>query len=359
MPALTFASYLLYSYIILPLAYTSLAVLYTKRYEICPLVRCVGPLTTCLREPSCQTWLNAVAECSDDQSPARTRSAATFAHVQHPEDAAYCQYQSFDSIQSPTALEFLECIGRSGCIKPAEFSDTCADLSHLPDNSILPMETTVPPNVLRGTWHKLYTTGWDLWPCQQTDFWPPAADEDSSLLAGSAIPPSPDSWMTHWPNTSDVWRMDLYWQNPPSEDESSTMIASSNDSPFTFHMNNEMYFAQTWNFSSASSSSTPPPANTTLKTRAVMWGTEAHENWYLLDYHEEWQTMLIYYCAHTEAVDRFDSMAMVLKKKQDTTSDESAVTQEQAAYYERRARELLGERHGNLQRISSCERNKE
>ena len=77
--------------------------------------------------------------------------------------------------------------------------------------------------------------------------------------------------------------------------------------------------------------------------------------------------MLIYYCAHTEAVNRFDSMAMVLQKKttQDssttTNSDESSsasssvVTQEQAVYFEKRARELLGERHGNLQRISSCE----
>lgn len=348
---LAFATYFLYSYIAFPVAYKSVTLIYSKRYEICPLVRCLRPLSNCIREPSCQAWLNEVAECSDETSPARRRSAQTFAHVQHPEDPAYCQYQSFDSLESATALEFLECIGCSGCLKPADFTDTCANLSDM-SNSVMSIEATVPPDVLQGTWKKLYTTGWDLWPCQWTEFWPPN-DKNPNRHRDM---PAPDPWMKSWPDAADVWRMDLYWKNGV-------------DAPFTFHMNNEMYLSQTWNFSSSASSSTYalPVVDATLKTRAVMWGTEAHENWYLLDYHPEWQTMLIYYCAHTEAVDRFDSMAMVLQKQQGNTVEDGkdggasgpllfspVITKEQATYFERRARELLGEYHGNLQRIPSC-----
>ena len=311
MPVLAFTSYFLYSYIVLPLAYTSLTVLYSKRYEICPLIRCIPTLATCLREPTCQTWLKDVAECSEEDSFARERSATTFAHVQHPEDPAYCQYQSFDRIKSAEAIEFLECIGRSGCLKPAAFTDQCRDMSDISD-SVLSIEATIPPNVLHGTWNKLYTTGWDIWPCQWTDFWPPEGElplEDRTM-------PSPEPWMKHWPNESNVWRMDLYWKNLFNSKGTEEKEEDSTDtSSFTFHMNNEMYFSQTWNFTSSSSSSSPATTTTaTLKTRAVMWGTEAHENWYLLDYHPEWQTMLIYYCAYTEAVDRFDSITIKRNK---------------------------------------------
>ena len=164
--------------------------------------------------------------------------------------------------------------------------------------------------------------------------------------------------------------MDLYWKNLFNSKGTEEKEEDSTDtSSFTFHMNNEMYFSQTWNFTSSSSSSSPATTTTaTLKTRAVMWGTEAHENWYLLDYHPEWQTMLIYYCAYTEAVDRFDSITMVLQKKQndekhkgDTTSSFSSpvVTKEQATYFEARARELLGDYHGRLQPISPCLNNLE
>jgi hypothetical protein len=146
--------------------------------------------------------------------------------------------------------------------------------------------------------------------------------------------------------------MDLYWKHS----------ATAN---LTFHMNNEMYLGETWDFTTtttASMSSAPPPS-ATLKTRAVMWGTEAHENWYLLDYHSEWNMMLVYYCAYTEAVNAFDSAAMVLVKQrsQEHKNTKNVVvsvdlTTEQSEYYETKARKLLGDVHGRLQRIQSCEK---
>mmetsp|Transcript_18865 Transcript_18865/g.37901 ORF Transcript_18865/g.37901 Transcript_18865/m.37901 type:complete len:363 (-) Transcript_18865:997-2085(-) len=362
MAVMTFTSYVLYSYIVLPLTYKLLTVVYDKRYEICPLVKCLKPLATCLREPACQRWVNQVAECSDATSMARQRSAITFAHVQHPQDPAYCRYQSFDSLETATALGFLECIGRSGCLAPADFSDTCADL-HSIAPQVLSMGITVPPEVLQGTWHKLYTTGWDLWPCQWTHFWPPTAQFSGSPEEDRTMP-SPDTWMKHWPNDSNTWRMDLYWQNVFSTKKKDDDDEEEVQAPFTFHMNNEMYLGETWDFSSVVTNS-PFTATTTatLKTRAVMWGTEAHENWYLLDYHPSWQTMLVYYCAYTPAVDRFDSMTMVLQKQQQqqpsngNENDSTMLTEEQGAYFKLRARELLGEYHGNLQRIPSCHHN--
>ena len=156
----------------------------------------------------------------------------------------------------------------------------------------------------------------------------------------------------------------------------------------TFHMNNEMYLGETWDFTSATPTTTPTPGGggvavtpqASLKTRAVMWGTEAHENWYLLDYHPEWNMMFVYYCAYTDAVRAYDSMAMVLVKQlsldnndqnkldveeEGATTDYGSsennsnlsveLTAEQTEYYERKARELLGDFHGRLQRIRPCQ----
>jgi len=314
MPDLSIATYLFYAYVVLP----SLSVLYTSRYQICPLIKCISPLAKCLREPQCKEWLDLVAECTDSNSKARRTAATTFSHLQHPTDPAYCRYLSFDQLESNTALEFLECIGKSGCLEPSEFTDECASI---PTTSTLPFETVEP--VLAGTWKKLFTTGWDQWPCQTTTFYPPFSKE---------IPP--ESWMKSWPHASSVWRMDLWWQNAPT-------------STVKFHMNNEMYPHETWHFDDQSSTTTNN--NATLKTKAVMWGTEAHENWYLLDYDATIQTMLVYYCAHTAAVHRYDSMAMVMQKEGHAT-----LTEDQAMAIQQKAVALLGDKHGRLQRIDAC-----
>ena len=290
--------------------------MYTKRYDICPLVKCVIPLARCLREPLCRQWLDDVAACSNEDTEARKESAQAFSHVQHPRDAAFCRYQSFGRLETDTALDFLECIGRSGCMEPSTYTDTCVNK----DLVALPF-LTVPKSMLEGRWLKLATTGWDMWPCQWTDFWSPQSQDIAS-----------DDWMKEWPQNPGVWRMDLYWKNSPT-------------GKVTFHMNNEMYPNKTWNFTDPSGSN----RGATLKTRAVMWGTEAHENWYLLDFQKEHETMIIYYCAYTEAVDRFDSMAMVLQKERapKLTDGERTAIEETGTH-------LLGDMHGQFQRIHAC-----
>lgn len=122
----------------------------------------------------------------------------------------------------------------------------------------------------------------------------------------------------------------------------------------TFHMCNEMYPGETWDFSDLPpNNTTTTKSDATLKTRAVMWGTEAHENWYLLDYDEERKIMLVYYCAYTEAVNRFDSMAMVLQKQ--PIQNSAQLSEEQHVKYAKKALQLLGPIHGQLQRIPECQ----
>jgi hypothetical protein len=116
-------------------------------------------------------------------------------------------------------------------------------------------------------------------------------------------------------------------------------------------MCNEMYPGQLWDFHSFQP--TALAASATLRTRAVMWGTEAHENWYLLDFDESSQTMLIYYCAHTMDIHRFDSITMVLRKQE--IHQTSPFTTGKAESVENKALQLLGNMHGKLQRIEECQ----
>mmetsp|Transcript_35355 Transcript_35355/g.85562 ORF Transcript_35355/g.85562 Transcript_35355/m.85562 type:complete len:1313 (+) Transcript_35355:170-4108(+) len=187
-----FVPYLVSTYVVLPILWTSGLYLNNKYYyDVCPVIKCFPTILECLQRPNCKSWLeDDIGPCSDPTSIQRRTSAEKFRHVQHPDDAAYCQYQSFDAIQDNKALEFVECIGQSGCIKPATQSDECADMSILKENnkilSLLPQkeddneESSTGPNplVLDGTWYKLYTTGWDMWECQWTDFWSPQREEE-------------------------------------------------------------------------------------------------------------------------------------------------------------------------------------
>ena len=313
---LPFVVYFLNAYVLLPLLYRGFMQPWYKDhyYDLCPLVRCVGPLFKCLQEADCKQWLTEeIAPCTDESSPQRQSAAEKFWYVQHPEDPAYCTYQSFDRLKTSTALDFLECIGQSRCLKPSMYTDECI-------RSIAPTDAMFTWPFEKARYLKLYTTGWDSWPCQWTDFNPPG---DDSI--------EPAAWMTQWPNAPGVWRMDLYWKN-------------QQDGPVIFHMNNEMTPNQTWTFTDNEA-----PRPSTLRTQAVMWGTEARENWYLLDYIEHLKVMIIYYCAYTEAVDRFDSMTMVLQK-----DGADPITEEEGMRIESRVLSLLGEKHGRLQRIQDC-----
>ena len=180
MPALAFGAYFLYAYVLLPISYRSLASLYSNRFQICPLIVCMRPLIRCVQEPECSSLLEKLQECQDETSEARQKSAAKFAHVQHPQDPTFCRYQCFDTITTPTALDLLECMGGSGCLEPSLYSDECAAISE----PVLPFDETIE-HVLPGSWVKLYTTGWDQWPCQWTEFRPPlhhqaAVDDDAA-----------------------------------------------------------------------------------------------------------------------------------------------------------------------------------
>jgi len=314
-----FATYSLYAYAVLPVLLWGTTTIYKNRYKICPIVRCIRPLVACVREPACMSFLDCSTECDKDTSGARMRSKKTFHYVQFPEDPSLCQYQCFDKISTQSGEAFLECVGGSGCMEPAKYSDQCAPI----DKHALPFETI--EQVFAGRWTKLYTTGWDIWPCQSTAFHAPRS-----------ATPEPKDWMENWPNDPTVWRMDLNWTN-----------TDDNDLPvYTFHMSNEIYPNVQWDFSIDQPNTT---AKATLSTRAFTWNTEASENWYLLDYNETMRTMLVHYCAYTQAVNRYDSMTMVLRK---VGSDE--FTNDMAIEIESLAIRLLGGKFGQLQRIQQC-----
>ena len=319
---ISFAAYLFYAYAVIPLSYSGLLFLYSKRYQICPLIKCLGPLVKCVREPACRSVLDCLSDCDTPTSPGRRQAIQQFAHVPFPDDPALCRYQCFDQITTLTAGNFIECVGGSGCLEPAPPEYATPPIAH-EISKALPFDTIQP--VLAGSWKKLYTTGWDIWPCQLSEFHPP-----------QALQPEPLAWMQDsWPTQANVWRMDLRWWASPSHN-------------YTFHMTNNMYPGKQWDDFPISK---PVGAEATLKTRAIMWGTEAHENWYLLDYNRTMQTILVYYVAYTMAVQKIDSITMVLRR------DDSSLgpfTNEMAMTVEQRALSILGDKFGRLYRIEPC-----
>ena len=109
-------------------------------------------------------------------------------------------------------------------------------------------------------------------------------------------------------------------------------------------MTNELTPDAGWKFEGG------PSSKPTGKTRAVMWGTVSHENWYILDFDKEYGYILMNVCAYTPAVRSFDAITMVLVK------EESEFTDKLIEYAEHKAKELLGDKFGSLVRIKKCER---
>ena len=344
-------------------------------YQICPLVTCWKSLLECVQEDECKDFLMKLQECDQDGSELRNLAVAKFAQtVQHPNDPTYCRYIVFDTYMTTTkSLQFVECVGSSQCLQPSEYTDECYnfDLDDAGSTvNAIPFQT-IEPN-LDGTWKKLFTTGWDQWPCQTTQFHSPMNKRRSRDGDGhNQHYPEPEGWMDHWPTSDSVWRMDLSWKNDIN-------------SNITFHMCNEMYPGQRWEFNgdeeekdgggdggeSSSSSPTTSAATTTLKTKAVMWGTEAHENWYVLDYDTENEVLLMYYCAYTGDINRFDSAAVVWQKEQERQHQEFGgeddgngeasrprppLSEEQLASIQQKALSILGPKFGTLQRIEECQ----
>jgi len=313
-----FAHYMIYAYGVLPLVYRTALFLYESRFKICPLIKCIRPLIQCVREPECKAVLDCLAECDDASSARRQQSLKDFQHVQFPADPALCRYQCFNEVSTQTAEDLIACIGGSGCVEPAKYSDQCAPIAQA-------LSFDLVKDVFAGQWIKLYSSGWDTWPCQSTEFHAPLAQF-----------PDPEPWMKAWPIESNVWRMNLNW---------TVGNESSQTALYTFRMSNEIYPGQQWDFASQPATT----AHATLKTRAVMWGTEAHENWYLLDYDVQQKTMLVHYCAYTVDVKGFDAITMVLRR-----DGEEPFTSEMQKRMEQLAFDLLGERFGSIKRIKEC-----
>jgi len=344
-----FASlYFAAAYVALPLLLTAYhrSGLY---YQICPLVKCWRPLSECIRETdTCKRpVLDCLRECNDPASELRREARQRYEHVQHPDDPALCRYLCFDRISTKSAEGVLECFGGSGCLEPADpqYTDLCASVPD--DRAVVPFDAF--ESRLEGEWVKLYTTGWDTWPCQRTEFAKvlPVVQEDE----GNGLQQSPSD--------QSYWKMNLYWNNT--------------DNSYQFHMHNRMFPGRQWQFWETTDAAVaaaedtddaddmltlpvhqPRNSKATLKTRAYMWGTEAHENWYVLDYDDERQTLVVNYCAYTVNVRTFDSITMVLRKK---TRRGGAGGVEDDEALEQRVRKLLEDRLGNsnnLVRIPEC-----
>jgi len=288
----------------------------STRANICPLLVCYRELFACIQEPQCLVVTECIKECDDEHSESRRQARDKFAHVQFPNDPNLCRYGCFDLITEDTAERFVECVGGSGCldIEPPLYSDTCADI---PQEKVLPFEN-IPPDIFEGLWRKILTNSWDIWPCQRTEFFPPHSNK---------VPPLP--WMDDWPSSDTVWRMDLNWTSPTSDR--------------VFTMTNELTPGSHWDFEGG------PESKATGKTKAVMWGTEAHENWYLLDFDKEQRFMLMHVCAYTPAVRSFDAITMVLVR------EDVDVSEELMERVQHRAKQLLGSKFGSLVRIKECE----
>lgn len=343
---------MLTAYVVIP----SILVLYSKYfYQICPILICLRPLTKCVKNQECKQILECLSDCENPKSSRRSHSFQKFGHLQNPSNPAYCRYQCLDELQDDSMDDFLNCIGSSPCLEPANFSDTCVT-----PPTALPFEHV--EKFIVGSWQKIFTTGWDLWPCQTTWFHAPLpviAEALSNRIDDNHLPfsPPPESWMTQWPHTPNVYRMDLFWKTKSNH---------------TFHMSNEMYINSTWKFAANISAtgdrhrdfanvqdSDPILTRATLRTRAIMWGTEAHENWYLLDYDvtSNYAVLIIYYCAYTIPLRAFDSMAMVLYKSLSTTSSATTKTipsEKNIQEIHQRACQVLGNQYGKLQRIPDC-----
>jgi hypothetical protein len=188
---------------------------------------------------------------------------------------------------------------------PLDYSDGCADIRQ---EHVLPFSDIA---VLEGRWKKIFTNGGDLWPCQQTHFFPPGASEPE---------PEPLPWMTSWPNEPDVWRMDSSWAFQPSDAK-------------RFTMSSELCSNARWKHGGTT-------ADPTLKTLARMWGTTAEENWHVL-YSDE-DMLLMHVCAYTIEIQSFDALTLVFVK------EGRSVRNDMENKIQETARKILGDKFATL-----------
>lgn len=268
-------------------------------------------------EPRCRRMLDCFAECDDPRSNRRNVSLSKYYYVQHPHDPALCRYGCLELATSRAGNDIIDCVGSSGCMEAAKYSDECAALEHA---NVLPF-SAISDKVWEGKWIKLFTNGWDTWPCQGTELFSPGRTN-----------PVPRGWMKSWPQSPGVWRMDLNWTVKADGDEQESM----------FSMSSEMYPKARWHYPGGTE------ANPTLKTIACMWGTEAHENWYLLHYDSAHSWILMHVCAYTHAVQSYDALTLAFVKEGQPAGKEIE------DMIQATSQKILGKKFGTLQRIPSC-----
>lgn len=301
-------------------------VLYQKRHDLCTLTFCLTPILACARNADCKVFLDCLDACKDENSAERKTSRDYFFHTQHPAEMNLCNFLCFDKATHPLAEAVIECTGRNKvCLEQARVSDQCAMIQ--PEH-VLDFQQ-VAPN-FEGSWKKLYSSSWDLWPCQKSYFYGPQRDM-----------PKARPWMTKWPQNASVWRMDFSWTVEAFASHDKVDVAE----PYTFEMSSELYPGETWDHNNTGNG---VPA--TLKTRAVMWGLETDENWYFLDYDADAQVLLISVCALTPAVSSYDQILLVFQKE----GSNVVFTGEMAEALKRKAGDLVGFQFANLRRIEEC-----
>lgn len=251
--------------------------------------------------------LECLQSCDDEHSEKRRQTQAKYQHLQFPQNRALCDYECLGLMSTQTGEDLIECMGTRGCMAPSDYSDECASIRQ---EQVLPFSDIAV--LLEGRWKKIFTNSWDLWPCQQTQFFPPGVSE-----------PEPTPWMRSWPNEPDVWRMDLSWAFQPSGAKRFTMFS-------------ELYPNARWNYGGTT-------ADPTLRTLAHMWGTTAQENWYVL-YSDE-DMLLMHVCAYTIEVQSFDALTLVFVKEGHFVSDDMENK------IQKTAREILGDKFGTLLRV--------
>lgn len=303
--------------------------LYWKRHDVCMATFCVRPVLACAQNPSCKRFLDCLYNCRIDRSQERRTSAQKYFHTQHPTEKSLCNYHCFEKATSPLAESVLECTGRNTlCLEPAHASDQCASIQ---GKQVLDFETIAP--IFEGSWNKLYTSSWDLWPCQTSYFHAPLRSSHAPL-----------PWMTEWPQSERVWRMDFNW-TVEATDDCIREEEQEQSTHYTFRTSSEMHVGDTWDHTQTLGAQ--PSA--TLKARTVMWGLEVRENWFMLYYDQSSRLLLVSICVYTPAVASYDQVTMVLQKE-----DSPSLTDDVAAAMESKAVELLGSKFGRMRRIDEC-----
>jgi hypothetical protein len=154
---ISFSTYAIYAYAMVPLALS----IYSQRFKLCPLIKCIGSLAACIREPKCRIALDCMAECDDEQSARRQESTATFSHVQFPQDpSSLCRYQCFDLVQTAPLKTFWSMLEPAAVWRANQaFRSVLESTTHSrPTRTaevILPFDAVA--DIFVGQWHKLYS----------------------------------------------------------------------------------------------------------------------------------------------------------------------------------------------------------